>query len=321
MLFTLFTNQGNREYNEDSYGMERHGESTCFVLADGLGGHGGGDVASKAAVTTVCKLFKSEGYSDTFFERAFTLAQEEIIKEQESASNFNGMKTTLVVLVISDGNAYYAHVGDSRLYFLKNGRIKTRTYDHSVPQMLALSKEIKESEIRHHPDRSKLLRVLGVKDELPKCDVAKPIKLKGNLSFLICSDGFWELVGDKDIESTNRAADDTDEWIDNLSALVTKNGEGNDMDNYSAIAVWIDDGDTSINALEEAQKKDFFKVEFEEPGRGDLHKRREKKVRREKCDEVESEDKTEMLSEGKTETLSNDTTEVLDSAEDRTEIL
>ncbi|MBO4678905.1 MAG: serine/threonine-protein phosphatase, partial [Lachnospiraceae bacterium] len=172
MLFTTFTDQGSREYNEDSLAMETYDGSACFVIADGLGGHGGGDVASKTAVSVVCKLFRSEGYSDSFFEKAFKAAQEAILAEQEKANNHNGMKTTLVIMVVSGSYAYYAHVGDSRLYVLRNGKIAERTYDHSVPQMLVRSKQIKESEIRHHPDRSKLLRVLGDKDETPKCDVS-----------------------------------------------------------------------------------------------------------------------------------------------------
>jgi len=309
MYYTMFTDQGCREYNEDNYGMEIHGESRCFVLADGLGGHGGGDVASEAAVTAVCKIFRSEGYTDTFFEKACQTAQEAILAEQEKANNYNGMKTTLVILVLADGFAYYAHVGDSRLYFLNEGHIKERTYDHSVPQMLALSKEIKEKEIRHHPDRSKLLRVLGVKDDSPKCDVSKPIKLRGNLSFLLCSDGFWELVEDKDIETTNRAAADTEEWMDTLSAMVRTNGEGVDMDNYSAIAVWVEDGDTTIENREDIRKKEAFKVEFEEPGIPNSVKRKNKKKlklekkKNKKNKKIKDENDTETLVEEDSETL------------------
>ena len=142
--------------------------------------------------------------------------------------------------------------------------------------MLVLSKEIKEKEIRNHPDRSKLLRVIGGNEE-PKCDIAKPIKLKGNLSFLLCSDGYWELVKDKDIEATNRAAVDTDEWIDTLSALVRTNGEGVDMDNFTAVAVWIEDGDIIIENREDFDKQKIFKVRFEEPGEWDTFSRRERR--------------------------------------------
>ena len=324
MLFTMFTDQGCREYNEDSYGMETHGDSTCFVLADGLGGHGGGDVASKTAVSTVCSIFKSEGYSDSFFDKVYSAAHDAIIAEQEKANNYNGMKTTLVVLVISGGYAYYAHAGDSRLYFLKDGRIKARTYDHSVPQMLVLSKSIKESEIRNHPDRSKLLKVLGVKGESPKGDVADPVKLSGNISFLLCSDGYWELIKDKDIETTNRAAVDTDEWLDTLSVMVRTAGENKNMDNYTAIAVWIDDGDTAIEKREEIRKRGLFKVEFEEPGKWDSHNRKEKKrIKLLRAKAAEESDTVEQDSQG-SETICDEPvesdTEVIDSDEEHTTI-
>ncbi len=239
MEFTAFTNQGTREYNEDSYGIEEHGEDRCFVLADGLGGHGGGDVASRTAVAVVCDLFKREGFSDSFFEKAFNLSQDAILAEQDKVHNHNGMKTTMVILVISGNKAYYAHIGDSRLFILKNSRIQGRTIDHSVPQMLVLSGEIKESEIRHHPDRSRLLRVLGVKGEIPRCEIGKPVKMKGSMSFLLCSDGYWELVEDKDIEETNKAASDPEEWVAAMNSIIRRNGEGTDMDNYSAIAVCV----------------------------------------------------------------------------------
>ncbi len=314
MQYTTFTDQGSRQYNEDSYGMEVHGDSRCFVLADGLGGHGGGDVASQTAVRVVCELFKLEGFSDSFFEKAFNRAQEAILAEQEKAHNHDGMKTTLVVLIISDGKVHYAHVGDSRLYVINDGHIKQRTLDHSVPQMLVLSKEIKEKDIRHHPDRSRLLRVLGVQGESPKCDIAKPLKLKGNLSFLLCSDGYWELVEDKDIEAANKAAEDTDEWISRMNTIVRKNGEGTDMDNYTAVAVWVSEGDISLESSDRENDGKIFKVEFEEPGKWNPLKRRKKeKDRKQKSEpqpDIEAQPGTELIPEGQTALLPEDKTEL-----------
>lgn len=239
MDFTAYTNQGSREYNEDNYCIAEYGDAMCFALADGLGGHGGGDVASKTAVTAVRRLFEEKGFSNTFFEDAFRTAQNAIFEEQEKAHNHSKMKTTLTVLVIVDGMAHYAHVGDSRLYILKNKKIKKRTLDHSVPQMLALSGEIRDSDIRHHPDRSRLMHVLGVFGEEARYDIGKPIRLGGVMSFLICSDGYWELVEDKDIEITCSNADSSEDWVNRMNDLICKNGEGTDMDNYSAVAVFV----------------------------------------------------------------------------------
>lgn len=239
MEFTTYSNQGSREYNEDSVGIAEHGGEMCFVLADGLGGHGGGEVASKTAVNSICGLFKKDGYSNTFFEEAFQKAQDAIFEEQYKVQTASKMKTTLVVLVITEDKAYYAHVGDSRLYLFNNNRIKTRTIDHSVPQMLAISGEIKEKEIRHHPDRNRLMRVMGVQGEKPRCEIAKPVKLKGNMSFLLCSDGYWELIEEAEMEKAKKVSKTLEEWIKRMNETVRKNGAGTDMDNYSAVAVSV----------------------------------------------------------------------------------
>ena len=239
MDFTAYTNQGSREYNEDNYGIAEHGDSMCFVLADGLGGHGGGDIASKTAVSVVCEIFENKGFSNTFFDDAFKAAQRAIFDEQDKAHSPSKMKTTLCILVIADGTAHYAHVGDSRIYILKSNKIKKRTIDHSVPQMLALSGEIKDSDIRHHPDRSRLMRVMGVRGEEPRCEIGKPIKLGGTMSFLLCSDGYWELVEDKDIENCCAGSESPEEWVKKMNQIVVKNGAGTDMDNYSVVAVYV----------------------------------------------------------------------------------
>lgn len=237
--YTTYSNPGGREYNEDSVGIAEHGADMCFVLADGLGGHGGGEVASRTAVDTICSCFHETGYSDSFFETAFQKAQDAIFEEQFKAHTVSKMKTTLVVLVISAGKAHYAHVGDSRLYVFKKSRMKTRTLDHSVPQMLVISREIKESEIRHHKDRNRLMRVMGVQGEKPRCDIAKPVSLKGEYSFLLCSDGYWELVEDREMQSSLAAADTLEQWIGMMNEIIRARGESIDMDNYSAIAVKI----------------------------------------------------------------------------------
>lgn len=242
MEYTAFTNKGKREYNEDFFGVAEHQASTCYVLADGLGGHGGGDIASMTAVKTICSLFEQDGYNDAFFESAFQKAQEEIFRKQEEENALSKMKTTLVVLVIHEGKAYYAHVGDSRLYILKKHSIKKRTMDHSVPQMLAISGEIKDAEIRHHPDRSRLMRVMGVRGEKPRCEIGTPIKLRGSMSFLLCTDGYWELIEDKDIERINSQSKTPEEWVIGMNKMIQLNGEGTDMDNYSAIAIYLEAG-------------------------------------------------------------------------------
>lgn len=239
MDFTTYTNNGSREINEDSCGVAVYGESYCFVVADGLGGHGGGEIASKCAVDTVCAIFSENGYNSDFFEKAFYTAQKNILAEQERLHAQSKMKTTMVILVIHEGKAYWAHVGDSRMYMFKGKKYKLRTIDHSVPQMLALSGEIKESDIRHHPDRNRLMRVLGVKGEQPRFECGTPCKNSGFQAFLLCTDGYWELIEEKDMEELLKNSKTVEEWVIGMNELIQKNGTDRDMDNYTAVAVFI----------------------------------------------------------------------------------
>ncbi len=106
--------------------------------------------------------------------------------------------------------------------------------------MLVAVGEIKEKEIRHHPDRNRLLRVLGVEVEELKHQVSEPINREGRQAFLLCSDGFWELIEEKKMEATYKKASTPEEWLQEMQKIVMKNGKNTNMDNYSAIAVWID---------------------------------------------------------------------------------
>lgn len=238
VTFSAYTNNGDRKVNEDSYGTAYRGASLCFVVADGLGGHGGGEIASRKAVDAVCNTFIEQGWSERFFENAFSRAQKEILDEQELQHAPSRMKTTLVVLILHEDRIHMAHIGDSRLYLFKDRRIKKRTIDHSVPQMLALSGEIKDSDIRHHPDRNRLIRVMGIKGETPRYEVAEPIRLSGSQSFLLCSDGYWELIEEKEMEQCLAKAKSPEEWIEQMTAIVDQNGKRVEMDNNTCIAVW-----------------------------------------------------------------------------------
>ena len=238
MDFAKLTNPGERPVNEDAVGTAACADAMCFVLADGLGGHGGGDAASRAAVETVCAHFAEFGWSESFFEESFALAQREILALQERSRAYGRMKTTLTVLVVTADEAYHAHVGDSRLYLFTRHRQLLRTRDHSVPEMLAMSGTIRESQIRFHPDRNRLVQVLGVEQQPPKPEIGAPIRRKGHQAFLLCSDGFWEWIDEKEMLRTRRSADSCDAWLKDMERTVCRNGQGRDMDNYSAIAVF-----------------------------------------------------------------------------------
>ena len=238
MEYKAYTDKGTRDHNEDDCGISSYGDAHCLVVADGLGGHGGGDVASNCAVDAVCTLFMERGFSDHFFADAFSGAQNAILEQQALTQRFSTMKTTLVVLVVDNGWIHWAHIGDSRLYIFRGKRLLRRTLDHSVPQMLAQAGEIREADIRHHPDRNRLMRVMGVRNDAPRFEVGKPIRLTGAYQFLLCTDGYWELIEEDDMLRTMKESATPQQWLSQMNRIILENGRGQEMDNYTAIAAF-----------------------------------------------------------------------------------
>ena len=179
---------GGRQVNEDAVGVSQTSDSIFCVLADGLGGHNAGEVASALAVETSLCIF-NEG--DLPFEKTLSACMNEsqnaIIKEQHRQNRPEEMKTTVVLLLISENKAQWAYIGDSRVYRFENNELAERTLDHSVPQMLALQGEIRDKEIRHHEDRNRLTRVMGAEWETPKFVLSEPMDLQKATAFLLCS--------------------------------------------------------------------------------------------------------------------------------------
>lgn len=193
--YSTITNKGDRSVNEDSIAVIPSGKSGfACILCDGLGGHGMGDVASGCVCDTFRNMLLGTTEMSGFLPVALRCAQTNLMREQIRLNATTKMKTTAVALAVDDKKAYVAHIGDSRLYIFRKNKVMTRTLDHSVPQMLALCREIREDEIRNHPERSSVLRVMGIEWEKDMFDVMKPVPLRKCDAFLLCSDGFWELI-------------------------------------------------------------------------------------------------------------------------------
>lgn len=240
MDYYSISKPGNREINEDSIGIIKGSDSTCFIVADGLGGHGKGDVASQMAVSTFRHVFEQNVSSplEGRLTLAFQKTQNAILAEQQRQNAAFQMKTTAAAVVIGQTSAVCGHIGDTRIYLFAHNRIKQRTLDHSVPQMLVLSKEIKEKQIRNHPDRNRLLRVLGIQGDI-KFDSFAIDNLRKYQAVLLCSDGFWELVLEKEMCSALKKSTSAQDWLERMCEIVERQGDGKDMDNYSAIAIWL----------------------------------------------------------------------------------
>lgn len=237
--YHLLSNMGDRDNNEDSVGMYQREAEYCFVLADGLGGHGKGELASQLAVEAAVREFAVNGMGTEVLGQSFDEAQRAILEGQKEDFMAQDMKTTLVILHIGEYQVSWGHIGDSRLYYFQKGKLVKRTMDHSVPQMLASSGQIKEKQIRSHPDRNRLLRVLGISWDTPKYQLEEPVERQGQQQFLLCSDGFWEYIDEKNMMHCLKKSKNPEEWLEMMEAAVKKKGRGKNMDNYSAVAVWL----------------------------------------------------------------------------------
>lgn len=235
--YAISTFPGDREPNEDFAAAEYSGGRYCFTVADGLGGHGRGEIASRLVCEAVQHYFKEHG--ECSIETMFEAAQEMLLKKQREENAVDAMKTTLNVLVVGGNGIQGGHVGDTRSYYFKKNKLVSRTKDHSVPQMMVSMGEIKEKDIRHHVDRNRLLRVMGIEWNKPQYVLSEEVKPGHNQAFLMCTDGFWEYIEDKDMEKCLKKAADVQGWLDAMNAIVRRNGKDSDMDNFTALAVWI----------------------------------------------------------------------------------
>lgn len=240
--YSIYTDVRNRDNNEDyANGIVGDGANRgCFVLCDGLGGHGAGEVASQLVTETILEEYRKCNGAMAFLDKAVEKAQNDLLALQKQQRKQSEMKTTLVALQIEGNSAYWVHVGDSRLYYFKKRRIQERTMDHSVPQMLVNSGEIKEKEILNHPDRNRLLRVMGVEWDSPKYAIHPTVEMKEQTAFLMCSDGFWELIDEHHMEKCLRRSKTPKEWIDSMMEIVLKNGKNCNRDNTTALAVFVE---------------------------------------------------------------------------------
>ncbi len=235
---SIFSDKGGRQVNEDRADAVCIGSRSLFILCDGLGGHSSGSVAAETVTGCLKDYFKSCPGIDAFAADALVRAQSALKKVQQSDGRLREMRTTAVLLCIEGSRGIVLHIGDSRLYRFRNGRVLSRTRDHSLPQALCLAGEITEPEIRTHPDRNKLLRALGDEADEVRSE-RSDIEIMPGDSFLLCSDGLWEPVTEGEMERLLSETGKPKKWLSQLAKLAEKNSRGRNMDNYTAIAVTV----------------------------------------------------------------------------------
>lgn len=232
----LYTSKGGREHNQDSVGASETPLGSVYVLADGLGGHLHGELASKCAVETLQSAqLPDKDNQLAWLEEQCKAANQKILDLQELHGT---TRTTIVSLLVNDDQAAWAHVGDSRLYYLHDRKIEAFTDDHSVAYKKYLSGEIAREQIAFDDDQSSLLRALGNPTRSqPVCSSPGHAISPGD-GFLLCSDGFWEYVMDEEILIDFLKADCAESWAELLLLRVMHRIDmGND--NLSVITLMV----------------------------------------------------------------------------------
>lgn len=239
MVFSTYaySNVGGRLNNED-YMIYQDG---IWVVADGLGGHDCGEVASKTASQAVIAQLtgKEVDFSYETMEKIVTEANNAVLTAQKENEELASMRTTLVFAISNGTHLRYANVGDSRFYYFKRGHVYTQSEDHSVSALSARIGDIKYEDIRTDDDRNKLLKVLGNEEELKVKLPDDVIELESGDAFLLCSDGFWEHVYEAEMEFDLMKSSSPEEWLKHMLKRVILKTENRDNDNYTAIAVMI----------------------------------------------------------------------------------
>ncbi len=225
-----------RPINEDSYYAPREGERFCAV-ADGMGGHNAGEVASAIAVNVFSESMREAGHiSAEALCAAVESANDAVYHTAMENEGMNGMGTTFSALAVREDVAFIAHVGDSRIYLVRRGAILQVTTDHTLVEEMVRKGLITPREARVHPRRNIITRALGTEPSV-QVDVIQMSVCPGD-AFFLCSDGMTNYVDERAILNAAMSGED---WQDKLKHLVSVALENGGADNITALFAVIEE--------------------------------------------------------------------------------
>jgi serine/threonine protein phosphatase PrpC len=235
---------GARSGNEDNL-RTGHGASGWFaILADGAGGHHHGTEAARRAVTRIEAELSAPGarFSARALTAAIAAAHADVRDDDEAQTAQQRMHSTVVALWLDPQGerALWSHVGDSRLYRVRHGRVDAVTVDDSVVQRLVHAGIITAEQARVHPQKNQLLAALGIEGELSPHTLSQAVDVLEGDAFLLCSDGWWDHFEPPDVASELAAARSPADWLDGMKLHIAAQQRPR-QDNYSAVAVWVGD--------------------------------------------------------------------------------
>jgi len=228
--------KGGRACNEDSVNYIINNDVCVVMVADGLGGHGSGHVASAAVTDYIIQTFINNPILDPMY--IYQLFEEANVKVLNIQTFKKKMKSTGAALFLINNTAVWGHIGDTRVYHFKDRKLINQTLDHSVSQMAVFAREIKQEQIRGHEDRNKILKAFGGFNVLKPEISPFMVMDNGFHAFLLCTDGFWEYVWEDEMESDLCISSTPDDWLNSMLKRLEQRAP-EDNDNYTAAAIFL----------------------------------------------------------------------------------
>ena len=221
--------------NEDSFGVFKVEEGLLAVVCDGLGGNKAGEVASQLTVNTIREVFTQLSGID-YLERikqAILEANRVVLEKSTKEVSLNGMATTVEALFLNEDTAYWGHIGDSRIYKLKNNKLKQLTKDHSLVQKLVDEGYLTLKETENHPNKNIIMRALGDNPSIEIDLSKKKLNSRDELMFFICTDGVTAVLSDPELQDYLQLSD-IGVISEKLSKVIMARGA---PDNYTFVLI------------------------------------------------------------------------------------
>jgi serine/threonine protein phosphatase PrpC len=241
--------RGGRPTNQDRVAVAERDSAILMVLADGLGGHRGGEIAAEILTHTLVHAFNAVRAKiierpSAFLALGILQAHQAILRRSKASLNTIQPRTTCVTCLIQNGYAYWAHVGDSRLYHFRHGRLKQRTQDHSTVEDLRKDGLVSEEEMRNHPQKGKLTICVGGPNK-PTISLGEETALARDDLLLLCSDGVWEALAPEELLKILEHGS-IDEAVEEVLFSAERKA-GDHCDNVSAVCLrWLEDAPATL---------------------------------------------------------------------------
>jgi len=265
------TLRGSRKINQDRIAYAERDNAVMLVLADGLGGHARGELASELLTQNVVQSFTNVRQPvieqpSAFLALSILHAHKMIRAMGEAHQPPINPRTTCVLCLVQNGYAYWAHVGDSRLYLFRNGELVERTQDDTMIERMRQEGVLTEEEMLTHPDKSRLLKCVGGPRD-PSVSLGQETLLNPGDVLLLCTDGLWEALPQETIIGYLQKPELGDAVVDML--LAAEAARGKSSDNISAIALRWDDRMSTELPLQAINLKHMDQADIQ---RAALHK-------------------------------------------------